>query len=169
MEPMVVEAVRGAEVEFEPFFEAHYPTLARALLLLTGDPFEAEELAQEAFARAYERWDRIKLMDSPAGYLYRIALNLNRSRLRRVTARARRAFVPAPDPDPAAVAEARSEVLRILSELPRGQREALILVEWFGMESQEAGGVLGIEAASVRGRLHRARATIRERFGGQDE
>ena len=44
---------------FERFFEVEYPRLARALLLLTGDPREAEDLAQEALARAFERWARV--------------------------------------------------------------------------------------------------------------
>jgi hypothetical protein len=41
-----------------------------------------EEIAQEAFARAYEGWDRVSRMASPSGYVYRIRLNLNRHRLR---------------------------------------------------------------------------------------
>jgi DNA-directed RNA polymerase specialized sigma24 family protein len=44
----------------------------------------------------------------------------------------------------------------------------LVLVEWLGYTAEEAGRILGIEAVSVRGRLHRARGTLRERFGGSD-
>jgi RNA polymerase sigma-70 factor (ECF subfamily) len=60
-------------------------------------------------------------------------------------------------------------VLELLRTLPLEQREALVLVGWMGMSAAEAAGVLGIEGASVRGRLHRARATLRERFGGMDD
>ncbi|MGH2637435.1 MAG: RNA polymerase sigma factor, partial [Actinomycetota bacterium] len=52
---------------------------------------------------------------------------------------------------------------------PRTQREVLVLVEWLGYTAEEAGGVLGIEPASVRGRLHRARKSLRARYGGSDE
>lgn len=50
-------------LEFEEFFRAEYPGLVRAFYVLTADQAEAEELAQEAMARAYERWDRVGAMD----------------------------------------------------------------------------------------------------------
>ena len=56
---------------FEAYFQAEYPSLVRALYLLTGDQDEAEDLAQAAMARVYERWDRVRVMESPAGYVYR--------------------------------------------------------------------------------------------------
>lgn len=152
---------------FERFFEDEYARLARALFLVTGDPGESEELAQEALVRVYERWDRVGGLESPTGYLYRTALNLHRSRLRRLAAAARRLVAPAPpSPDPAAVAEARDELGRALDALPRAQREAVVLVDWLGMDAAEAGRVLGIEAVSVRVRLSRARAALREALGG---
>ena len=74
---------------FEAFFLAQHERLFQALYLLTGDRFEADDLAQEALLRTYERWHRVSSMDSPAGYVYRTALNLHRSRLRRVATRAK--------------------------------------------------------------------------------
>ena len=59
------------EPSFRWFFEAEYRRLCEALYLLTGDAYEAEDLAQEAMTRALERWDRVARMDSPAGYVYR--------------------------------------------------------------------------------------------------
>jgi RNA polymerase sigma-70 factor, ECF subfamily len=53
------------QLEFAAFFEAHYVSVVRALSVLVGDDARAEELAEEAFARAYERWARVSLMDSP--------------------------------------------------------------------------------------------------------
>jgi len=67
-------------LEFEEFFRAEYPGLVKAFYVLTADRAEAEELAQETMARAYERWERVGAMGSPAGYLYRIGVNLNRHR-----------------------------------------------------------------------------------------
>ena len=157
-------------LDFEGFFRDEYPQLARACYLLTGDTAEAEYLAQEAMARAYERWDRVGAMDSPAGYVYSTAFNLNHKRIRRLTVRARRVVGRLPTQDPAEIAEAKNEVLRALGSIPRGQREALVLVGWFGMDATEAGRVLGIDPASVRGRVHRARITLRRGLGeGDDE
>jgi RNA polymerase sigma factor (sigma-70 family) len=165
------DAGSGDDLDFEAFFEAVYPPLSRALFLLTNDAAEAEDLAQEALARAFERWERVRRMDSPQGYVYRTALNLNRNRLRHLRMRARRALhvgAGVHPAEPEGVAESRDEVRRALAALSVEQRDALILVDWLGLDAEEAGRVLRIEAASVRGRLHRARTTLRERFGGGD-
>jgi DNA-directed RNA polymerase specialized sigma24 family protein len=72
-------------LEFRDFFEREYERLGEALRVLTGGNVpEAEDVAQEAMVRVYERWGRIRGMDSPTGYLYRTALNLYRSRIRRL-------------------------------------------------------------------------------------
>lgn len=162
---MSLHEVTLARQDFGEFFSREYSRLGRACLLLTGNTAEAEDLAQEAFARVYGRWDEVGSMDSPDGYLFRTALNLNRKRLRSLDVRARRFRHPVPR-DELDVAEDRLDVLRAVAVLPRGQREALVLVEWLDWDIGEAAEILGIAEASVRGRLHRARRTLRERFGG---
>jgi RNA polymerase sigma factor (sigma-70 family) len=156
-------AEEGSVLDFESFFQAEYPGLVRSLFLLTADRNEAEEIVQEALARAYERWDRVGAMESPGGYVYRIAINLNRRR-RNLAARARKVFAPRPDPHPGQGAETRGELARAIASLPRGQREAFMLVEWVGLSAGEAGQILGIKAPSVRSRVHRARTALRARL-----
>jgi DNA-directed RNA polymerase specialized sigma24 family protein len=76
-----IERTQGvglAAEDFSDFFRREYTRLARACLLLTGDASEAEDLAQDALARVYVRWDEVASMDSPEGYLFKTALNLNR-------------------------------------------------------------------------------------------
>ena|SRR5947207_12710303 len=77
-----VSDVDGGAIDFEDLYLAERVRLVRAMLLLTGRVGEAEDLAQDAFVRVYERWPQIREMDSPTGYLYRTALNLHRKRLR---------------------------------------------------------------------------------------
>jgi len=156
-------------LDFPEFFETEYRRLAKALFLVAGDPSEADELAQEALVRVFERWDRVRLMDSPTGYLYRIALNLNRSRLRRLASRMRHPLSLSEEPDPSAGVEARDEVRRRLAALPRGQREAVVLIEWLGMGAEQAGAILGIEASTVRVQLSRARSALRATVRTRDE
>ena len=115
----------------------------------------------------YARWDEIASMDSPEGYLFRTALNLNRKRLRRLAVRARH-LGPVARRDELDAAEERLDVLRAVAALPRGQREAVVLVEWLDLDVDEVAELLGIASTSVRGRLHRARRSLRERFGGGD-
>jgi RNA polymerase sigma factor (sigma-70 family) len=155
----VVEAL-----EFEEFFRDEYRGLVRALYLLTADQAEAEELAQETMARVYERWDRVSRMESPGGYAYRLAVNLNRHRLRHLAVRARRLLAITVHPDSEQPPDTRSELTEAIASLPRGQREAFMLVEWLGMSAGEAARVLKLAPASVRSRIHRARATLRDRL-----
>jgi RNA polymerase sigma-70 factor, ECF subfamily len=148
--------------DFEEFFKAEYRRLGKALYVLTDDAYEADDLAQEAFVRVFERWGTVRAMASPVGYLYRVALNLHRSRLRRLFARARwRRTQPQPS-DPLLAVEAKDEVDRYLSRLSGGQREAVILVEWLGEPVEEAARTLGIKPGALRARLFRARGALRE-------
>jgi RNA polymerase sigma factor (sigma-70 family) len=151
---------------FVAFFASHYGDVARTLYLLTRDPTEAEELTQEAMTRVYERWSRVRSMDSPSGYLYRTALNLHRKRARRqAVAQAVHVSSPRHGADPAQIVEDRSEVLRLLASLTVAQQQVVVLVEWLGLDSAEAAAVLGIKAPSVRTRLHRARESWRATTG----
>jgi len=152
---------------FERFFQDEYERLGRALYLVTGDRTEAEDVAQEAMVRLYERWDRVSSGGSGVGYLYRTALNLHRSRVRRAAVRLRRGPREAAKADPLSVAEDRDELGRLLAQLPGGQREALILVAWLGMSDEEVAEVLRIEPVSVRVRVSRAKATLRA--AGRDD
>jgi RNA polymerase sigma factor (sigma-70 family) len=147
--------------DFDEFFQAHHLRLSRALYLLCGSAAEADDLAQEAFVRAYERWPRVGRMASPEGYVFRTAMNLHRSRLRWLTSPARQLPRPRPAADPAEVTADRDHIDRALAALPLGQRAALLLVEWVGMDQDEAAAALGLRPGSLRSRLSRARAAVR--------
>jgi len=158
-----------ARLPFEEFFDSEYARLCQALVLLTGDPFEAEEVAQEAMTRVLERWDRVSEMETPTGYLFRTAMNLNRNRVRRIHVRTRRLFAEGPSPDHSSTVGDQQDVRLALMKLSRTEREALVLVDWQQMDAAEAGGLLGISANAVRVRLHRARAAIRQHLETIDE
>ena len=154
---------------FETFFEQQYTNLLKAMYLVTGNRHEAEEITQDAFVRALERWDRVRKADNRAGYLYRIAVNLYRSKLRRLARGARKTPKPTPDADPFEAADDRDAVGRAMTSLSEGQREALVMVEWLGMTDEEAAAVLGISPVTVRVRRHRARANLRPLLQMADE
>ena len=129
--PASSTAAAGPVPDFGTFFAIEYRRLFEVLYLLTRDRTEAEDLAQEAMARAYERWSGIR---DPTRYVYRTAFNLHRTLRRRLAVAVRK-------------------------------RAAVVLVDWAGMTAEEAAQVLGIQPVSVRGRLHRARAALRQRIG----
>jgi RNA polymerase sigma-70 factor (sigma-E family) len=158
---------RGQPRTFEEFFTDSYEPLLRAVYLVTGDRFEAEDLAQEAFFRVYQRWERVSRMANPEGYAYRIAINAYHGRLRRLATAARRAF-RREAPDELGAAEERDSIRRALARLPRGQREALVLMDWVGLSDRQAAEILGMDPAAVRVRLSRARRRLREERRGED-
>ncbi len=150
----------GEPETFEGFFDRSYEPVLRAMFLVAGGRLEAEEVTQEAFVRVYERWEAIRDRPNPAGYAYRVALNVHRSRSRRLRLAARRIVQPQPS-DPLDAVEARDELRIALANLPWGQRAALVLVEWLEMTDVEAADVLGITPGAVRVRLSRARKALR--------
>jgi RNA polymerase sigma-70 factor (sigma-E family) len=152
---------------FEAFFEANFERLLRAVYLVTGNRGEAEDLAQEAFVKVLERWDRVRRTENPAGYLYRTAINAHHSRLRRLAVAARKPWSRR-DPDPLEASDDRDEIRRALASLSEGQREAVVLVEWLGMNDTEAGEVLGVSPVTVRVRITRARQALRKQVSIDD-
>lgn len=146
---------------FEAFFEDEKDRLLRALYLITGSAGEAEDLTQEAFTRLYERWDSVSVMDDPAGYLHRTAMNLFRSQARRTKVALRRAVGLGPEQDVFQRVEDHDVASRALAMLSPRQRAALVLTEGLGYSGEEAGRVLGIKASTVWALTHQARTTLR--------
>ena len=146
---------------FEEFFEAHGPVLYRRLCIITGDRHEAEELMQDAFLRILERWERVRGLDDPQGYLYRTALNLFRKQLRRAGVALRRRIRADPMPDDFARSDDRHTVGEALGRLTSRQRAVLVLTEMIGYSSEEAGTILGIRAGTVRALAFQGRAALR--------
>ena len=60
---------------FEQFVALRGLALVRFASRLTGDPYRAEDLVQDALAKAYQRWNRIQRMDQPEVYVRRILVN----------------------------------------------------------------------------------------------
>ena len=154
----------GGPPDFEDFYRTEFPSLVRALFLLVPDADEAQELAQEAMVRVYERWDRVSGMASPGGYLYRVATNLNRRRIRSLAVRTRRLRTLGAGLRDTEIDPGRRDLVDAISSLSVRLREALMLIDWMGMSSDEAAHILHITPASVRSRVHRARRELRARL-----
>ena len=154
---------------FEELVGAEYPGLYSALCLITRNPGEAEDLAQEAFLRVWERWDRVQGMDHPTGYLYRTALNLHRKRLRRAAVVVRRAVGWGARRDELADVETEDQVMRALGTLTTRQRTSIVLVDLLDYSSEDAAQLMGIKAATVRVLASQARAALRRNAGETGE
>jgi RNA polymerase sigma-70 factor, ECF subfamily len=89
-------------------------------------------MGQDAFVALLERWERVRQLEDPEGYLYRTAMNLARNRRRAAARTFRRMLRLAPvQPDPLAHVEDEDVIARSISYLTRSQRIALVLVDLF--------------------------------------
>ncbi len=145
---------------FEGFFEEEKERLLRILSVITGRRSEAEDLAQEAFTKVFERWDTVAAMADPAGYLHVTAMNLFRNQYRRARVALSRAGGFGPEQDVFKPVEDRDAAARALGALTPRQRAALVLTEALGYSGEEAGQLLGIKASTVWALTHQARAAL---------
>lgn len=145
---------------FEEFFEAERVRLYQALFAITRSRDEAEDISQDAFVRVWERWDRVRQMEDPAGYLYRTAMNAFRDRHRRLMRGLRRGLRPSPPPDVYEAVEARSVAADVLASLSPRQRAAIVLTQGLGYTAEEAGELLGIKGSTVRALHFQARTAL---------
>lgn len=123
----------------------------------------AEELAQEALLRACERWDEVRTMRNPSGWVYRTALNLSASSYRRRAAEKRALQRSAPSRDVHIDADAadRLAVRAAVLGLPGPQRTVLALRHYLRLTVAEAAEVMGISEAAVKSHATRAVAALR--------
>jgi len=145
---------------FAEFYARSYRPLLRVLLPLVVDVHAAEEVAQEAFLRAYRDWARVSTYDDPKAWLYRVAMRLAVSRWRRLRSAAA-ALVrygpppPVDGPDGDAVA-----VFTALARLPLAQRQVLVMHHMLGVPIPEIATELAIPVGTVKARLYRGRAAL---------
>src|SRR3954471_10851325 len=101
----------------------------RFATVLTGQAWLADDLVSDVLARAFERWDRIGRMAEPNAYVRRMVVNDYVSWHRRLARSAPRGGGEPVEvsPDSAAEHAARDAMIRLLDELPRRQRTALVL------------------------------------------
>ncbi len=170
-----VLAARAAEGElaaFNELVERYQSAVYNLCLRMLGQPAAAEDAAQEAFFAAY-RSIRSLRGGAVRSWLLRIASNQCLDMLR---ARARRPSValpdevlvedPAPGPAESALsAEAIHSIERALAQLPPDQRLCVVLVDVQGLDYAEAATVLNANLGTVKSRLSRARAALRELLG----
>lgn len=154
--------------DFESFFLEQREHVFGALWLLTRNRHEAEELAQDAFLKVWERWDHVRRLDDPAGYLFRTAMNLFRNRRRRAVLAVKRTVHLVPSDDGLREVEERDAVVRAMGALTPSQRAALVMTDLLELTSEEAGRAMGVRASTVRVLAARGRTALREAMGDDD-
>ncbi len=153
-------------LDFAEFYRQARDECLRTILVSVGDQDTAQELADEAFARACASWRKVSKHPAPAAWVVRTALNLNISRWRR---RHREVAVP----DIGTVADQLSaqgtgdspvdpRIMAALLRLPVRQRQVVALRLFLDLDTGRAAEVLGVAPSTVKAHLARAVAALRE-------
>jgi RNA polymerase sigma-70 factor (ECF subfamily) len=145
---------------FDAFYAATYGRVVGQLFAALGDLQEAEDAAQEAFARASQRWSQVRGYDRPEAWILRVAFNQARNRLRRSRTwlRLRPRLVPAPEmPELSADAV---DLMAALRRLSLQHRQVLVLHYVEDLEVAQIAAQLRIPVGTVKSRLSRGRAVL---------
>lgn len=148
---------------FDDYLQQRLPALLRYATVVTCDPHLAQDVVQEALARAQGRWRRIRELDQPEAYLKRMILNEFLSWRRRWV---RRRTDPLPDDvatvaDPATAVVQRQELLALVAALPPRQRAVIALRFYEDRTDPEIAALLGCSLGTVRSLSSRGVASLR--------
>lgn len=176
-ERAAVEGVLDGEPDrYRCLVERHRPRLLHILARMTGNPTDAEDLAQQTLTAAYAALDRFDTRLPFRAWVNRIAINLAKDHLK--AKRRTEVALPegegvateaacfagrVPDPEGHANADERlAHLARALAELSWMDREVLVLKELEGLSYEEMGRVLAKPVTALKIRVVRARRRLRE-------
>lgn len=177
---LIHAAQAGDDAAFNHLVEQYQESLYRLMVRACHHPDDAEEVASEAFVRAYERLCQFEGRSSFVTWLGRIATNLCfrrrekaevpteslEERMHREEGRPERT-PPAPTPTPeqsALQGEMKRKIRAAVAELPEPDQTVLRLRDIEQFSAAETAEKTGLTVAAVKARLHRARARLRERL-----
>ncbi|MBI3861026.1 MAG: RNA polymerase sigma factor [Planctomycetia bacterium] len=163
------------EQDFERMVTLHYPRIRRAALLLSsGDSWDADDLAQETLLHAARGWSGFNRASREETWLYSILLNQHRRRLRSGRRLWRRwlSWFERSARDESAVApekrlvaeEWRTSLWQAVALLPEPQREAIVLRYAEGLSYEEIAKILRCPLGTVKSRLHHALASLQNKL-----
>ncbi len=138
---------------FADFVREVEPKLLRALIVAVGREAGREATA-DSLVYAWTHWDRVSVMDNPAGYLYRVGRSCAKKYRSRVVGLPVHASNPEPWIEPGL-----GEAINGLSER---QRTAVLLIEGYGWTFQEVADLLGVSRSSVQRHVDRGMAKLRK-------
>jgi RNA polymerase sigma-70 factor, ECF subfamily len=148
---------------FEAFYRSNYHQVLMCVFALT-EPALAEDVTQEAFFAASQRWDEVGGLDNPGAWVRRVAINRAASAYHRRLAEARavlrlsgRRQVGVPP-----MSEPAEEVWKAVRSLPRRQREAIVLCLVAGYSRLEAAEMMSVSVETIKTHLVRGRQALAE-------
>ena len=142
------------ESGFDTFAREAEPRLRFALVARFG-PDIGSQATGDALTHGWRNWDRVQLMENPAGFLYRVG----RNRAIRLLPRHGRPRFPAVEPNRDPWVE--PGLPEALSRLTPKQRQAVVLIHAFEWTHVEVAELLGVRPTTVQNHLDRGLAKLR--------
>lgn len=173
---IIARAADGDEESYAQLVRRHSDIAFRTAYLLTGSAAEAEDAAQDAFLAAYRALPRFRRGAPFRPWLLRIVSNTARNRRRAAGRRAEAELrladalrhddaAPSPDAEVEA-AEERRALLRAVDSLREEDRLVVVCRHLLELDVAETAAVLGVAEGTVKSRLHRALARLRDQLEG---
>jgi RNA polymerase sigma-70 factor (ECF subfamily) len=151
--------------DFDEFYLGSRVQLLRQLAAMTGEPEMAQDVLQEAYARAWQRWSRVSGMDDPRAWVRTVAwrLAISQFRRRRVAERFLSGLrrTPAEGPGLEHAIDLEQALLRLNPEF----RRALVLHDLCGFTVDQIATECGVASGTVKSRLSRGRAAVAASLG----
>jgi RNA polymerase sigma-70 factor (sigma-E family) len=145
---------------FEEFYTGTRHRLITYLYAMTGDRAEAQDAAQEAYVRAWQRWSTVSGYDNPEAWVrtvaYRLCLNHWRKARNRLAAQLRHGG----DPDAAPPSENTVALISALKRLPVAERQVIAMHHLMDLSVAEVAAQTGTPVNTVKTRLARGRRTL---------
>ena len=147
---------------FESFYRREFRDVVGLAYALSGSRLGAEDLAQEAFIKAHERWDRISGYDKPGAWVRRVVANLAVSGFRRRSAE-RKAVSRLAGQRPRGIPEMEPEdeqFWQMVRDLPKRQAQATALFYVEDRSIEEIANILECSPSTAKVHLHRGRKSL---------
>lgn len=156
----------GGKAERAESFDAFYTGSSRRVLhhmyAMTGNLADAQELVQEAYARAWQRWSAVSTYDDPEAWVRTVAWRLAASRWRKAKNGVAAMLRHGPEPDTPEPSVDTVALVGALRQIPEAQRRAIVLHHLGGLSVAEVANETGAPEGTVKARLARGRAALAE-------
>lgn len=150
----------GAEADFADFYAATWSRTLAVTYALTGDRGVAEELAQEAYVKAWSHWRKVSTYEQPGAWVRQVATRLSVSRWRRTRVAATWLARTRPEPPVEPHDETTAALVRALQQIPEAQRRAVVLHHLADLPVDEVARIEHSPVGTIKARLSRGRTAL---------
>lgn len=145
---------------FDDFYQGSVRRVTSYVHAMTGSLGEAEDIVQEAFAKAWQHWGKVSGYADPEAWVRTVAFRIQVSAWRKTTNRLRAQRRHGPPPDEPDLSPDYVAVVNALRKIPEAQRRAITLHYILDLTVEEIAAETGVAIGTVKARLHRGRKTL---------